>query len=269
MLKSYKNSYEQKANLIANWKTMDKNKLVNAYIEHENDRALSDAYLSAIICRYWGLIDKYYAQSYQSVSVEEVYDWLLGAILYALKHRKWKDPENKLYNDPAGPDKVINRCMLSSRRIFYQASNYHKRSINYKTTSLEGVVESSGDGSLLDDSDTYRDVEDCAENMIRDYFKKGKFFTSFFIDGIANYETFDKKNAAGEYKFNLRKLIRHLRHLDVKYVKTFSKRFSLEEDRVANAVAEVQSLTRVKMYNRAKDSMERLRRDKQLLEAKC
>lgn len=269
MLRSYRLIYEAKAEKIPKWKTINKNDLINLYLKYESDPVYAEAYLSAIICRYWGLIDKYYAQSCHSVPVEEVYDWLIRAVLYALKHRKWTDPENKLYNDPAGPDKVINRCMLSSRRIFYQASNYDKRAANYGASSLEKLSEDCGDALMPEITTSYENVEDCAENLIKDYFKRGKFFTAFFIDGIANYESFDKKNPRKEYDFNSKKLMRHLNQLDQKYAESFAERFDFDLEIVTNAVAEMRSLTRIKMHNRMRYSTERLKKNKALLEAKC
>lgn len=268
MLRDYKTIYEKKASIIPNWKCVDKNVLINQYIEHEKEPELADSYLSAILCRYWGLIDKYYLQSYHSVPVEEVYDWLIHAVLYALKHRKWKDPNNKLYTDPNGPDKVINRCMLSSRRIFYQAANYDLRSLNYKTSSLDAAMEARGD-VISSEVQPYEDVEDCTSSMIKKYFDKGKYFTAFFIDGIANYEVFDKLKESGTYTFSKKRLVRHLKHLDNKYAKSFSERFNVSIDKVNLAVNEMNSLTRIRLYNRVEADLERLKTNKELIEAKC
>ena len=124
MLDEYKNLYCECANnYIKGWKQIDKNQLCNLYIEHENDSKLSQAYLSAIIYKYWKLIPKFYSISYNVVQPEDVYEWLLSSILYALKHRSWLKKDSSIYMDKNGPDKVINRCMKCRRFTYYQAIN--------------------------------------------------------------------------------------------------------------------------------------------------
>ena len=55
-LEFYRKAHEARASSIEGWKTMNKNDLVNKYIEVEDNAELADAYMSAILCRYWGII---------------------------------------------------------------------------------------------------------------------------------------------------------------------------------------------------------------------
>lgn len=268
MVSDLKKIYEEKASLISDYKHINKNELVNLYIKNENNPILKEAYLSAIICRYWELINKYYQQSYTSVSIEECYDWLIRAILYALEHRKWLDPENKLYNDPCAPDKVINRCMLSSRRIFYQASNYAKRTLNYKTTSVEDVMLAYGD-VFPDEDNSFNEVEDCTNSLINEAISNDNYFLAFMIDGIAYFDTFktyDYNDNIKHFDFCERKLAKHLKNLDKNYGDMFSQRFKVDKNNVYKAIEEYNKLSRVKLYNRIHSNMERLRKNKKLLE---
>ena len=61
----YKTLYTA-ASSIPNWQTMNKNDLINAYIDNEEDEKLRNSYFAAIMCRYWKNIFKYYAQSKNS-----------------------------------------------------------------------------------------------------------------------------------------------------------------------------------------------------------
>ena len=141
MLEDVRQSYLSFAKTIKGWDTMDKNVLANLYIKNENDENLRNSYFSALMCIYWYAIGKYYSESKNSVDIEDCYEWLIHAMTYALKNRKWTDPTNKLYSDPNGPDKVINRCIASTRQIFYQASNTAKRRVNFQCDSIDRQLE--------------------------------------------------------------------------------------------------------------------------------
>ena len=58
------------------------------------------------------MLTNYYATSKGlKLDVDDFAMWL-EAFFVAFKYRRWKDPKNKLYNDPKGPDKVIRRKYL-------------------------------------------------------------------------------------------------------------------------------------------------------------
>ena len=85
VLDVYKKLHEDSASIIDGWKTMNKNDLINAYIDVENDKKLADAYMSAIILRYWSNIYKYSVLSYKSVNDPTIYyDWLVSSIMKAI-----------------------------------------------------------------------------------------------------------------------------------------------------------------------------------------
>ena len=62
MLNDYRQLYEDYANTyLTGWKTANKNDLCEHYVtEKEKNSKLADAYLSAIIVRYWSLIESWY-----------------------------------------------------------------------------------------------------------------------------------------------------------------------------------------------------------------
>lgn len=101
--------------MIKDWEKINKNTLCNLYIENENDPKLRDSYISAIILRYWNSIGKCYYKSSGYFTSDECYNQLITAILHALKNRPWLNPASNVFNDENGPDKVINRCIESTR----------------------------------------------------------------------------------------------------------------------------------------------------------
>ena len=69
------------------------------------------------ICRYWHKIGALYFNSQPVFKEEDCYDWLMNAVIYTLKNRKWLDPACSLYKDKNGPDKALN---IPKVRLRYQ-----------------------------------------------------------------------------------------------------------------------------------------------------
>lgn len=268
MLDTYKKTYEEHADslITENWRRMDKNKLVNRYIEVEQDKKLAEAYLSAIICRYWGTLNKYYNSSYNSVDKFTCHDWLVGGILRAIKNRKWLEPGNKLFGDPNGPDKVINRCLASERLGFFQSSNTYKRKQNYGIESLDKTQDDASD-SINIPSYIPEELDEgtlSINQIISNSFNNKDYITSFVIDGIVNYNVFEPakspKTKLDYSVFNEKKLIRHLRALSTSYAKTFAHSFDKPLEEVDLAVKECISLTRTRLKTAVNRSMKKLRK---------
>ena len=118
MLTEMKKIYSDQADMIEGWKDKSKTELCNLYIQNENDEMLRNCYFSAIILNYWNKIYTLQANTYLTATLEDTYQWVVDGILYALEHRKWLDPNNKLYTDPDAPDKVINRRICFMKKPF-------------------------------------------------------------------------------------------------------------------------------------------------------
>lgn len=269
MLESYKKSYESVADKIDGWRTADKNDLFRSYIEYERDPIVSEALAAAIICRYWGAINKFYLKSYKATNVYECYNWLIQSLLATLKYRPWCNPDNSLYNDPKGPDKAMNQILTSRRQEFFQNSNMLKRRINYGTSSVEALQEEVGDGAFPVSTE-YEDVDSMIDikRLVNEAFRNKEYLLAFMIDGIVNYDTFDTnkkdKNRTG-VTFNLKKLYRILHHLDMKYYNNFVRNFDVDEKEAKTAVEECSKLTRAKLYTAMKRNFRILQRRYQKL----
>lgn len=267
MLDTYKKAYEKCADALIseNWRKMNKNDLVNKYIDIEKDKKLANAYMSAIIVRYWGALSKYYNSSYKVVDKMTCHDWLVQAIMRAIKNRKWKDPTNKLYNDPFAPDKVINRCIISERLIYFQASNTAKRRQNYGMESLEKLQDDFGDAPNLP-TYTPEELDEgtiSISNLIDKAFNEEEYVLAFMVDGIINYDTFEtfKDDKGNKYtEFSEKKLMRHLRALNSSYCKNFSTTFNQPLNKVTEAVEKCKQLTRPRLRTAIRRNMKKLNR---------
>lgn len=245
MLEDIKKSYETYAKLLPGWEKMNKNTLVNLYIENEHNED-SEIYFAAIMCRYWYNIGKYYNQSRNSVSIEECYDWLVHAITYALKHRKWLDPQSSMYNDPAGPDKVINRCIASTRQIFYQASNTDKRKVNFQLESIEKHEDTYGENMRsridLNAIPTYNSEKDAIsaakiEEIVRYFTNNDMPFAGVLVDAIAYQDTFKEKKISAlvsTFDLNKKKLTDFVNNIDTSFAEYYSKKYKVKKEIIEN-----------------------------------
>ena len=266
VLDVYKKLHEDSASIVDGWKTMNKNDLINAYIDVENDKKLADAYMSAIILRYWSNIYKYSALSYKSVNDPTIYyDWLVSSIMKAIKNRKWKDPSNKLYNDPNGPDKVVNRCLKSARLGWYQVNNKNNRKINFGLCSVDHLTEELGEAAPFP---TYEDVDMSGggidvKNMMRKLLNNGEFVTAFLVNGVVNYDVFDKEsdsNGKSVLTLNQKRLYRYIHNLTDNDCSLMSYYLNEPIDNIYKARDECRTLTRLRLRSAIKVGFAKLRK---------
>lgn len=120
MLNDYKILYKNCADIIPNWQKMTKSELAIQYIEHQDNPNIAECYLSALICKYWNLVNSfYYRQGIKQATETDCYDWIIMGITKALKQKAWMKSDNILYKDPIGPEKAMMVCIMSTRANFY------------------------------------------------------------------------------------------------------------------------------------------------------
>lgn len=200
MLSEIKKSYITLANNIPNWKTLNKNELANLYLKYENVEPERSYYFSALMCRYWkNVLMLYNTSKSTKQELSDFTNWLAEALFTAFKYRKWTDPSNKLYNDPHAPDKVINRCIYSTRMRYYYHFNMDKRRLNFQTDSIERQLSSFGNQatvySFLGVEDESASDKVCKE-IILHYIDKNKILNAIVVDLICFNDTYVLKKTS-------------------------------------------------------------------------
>lgn len=270
MLDEIRQSYEKNADIkVPGWRVLNKNQLLNKCIEFEHDPYIRDGYMSAAMTKYWGSLTKFYYQNSSSISKEDCYEWLVDAIIWALKDRKWTDPTNKLYTDPNGPDKVVNRNLLCSKLGFYQHSNCIKRKVNYQTCSADRLQEELGDAAFpAEEDEDITSVIDVSDDLIMKAFNKQDYFSCALIDNIAHKETYDVTKESGIVytQFNPRKLAKELRKCDEEYCKKFSRRYKVDVTDMQEVVTKIKNFSSEKIYRWIERSIRKLRESKDIQE---
>ena len=225
MLDDIYTMYVELADNVPNWRTIDKNQLVNTYCDLEDENSyLSQYYLAAILCKYWPKISRFYKDTPMGCTYEDVYDWLTESVLAAVKGRAWRDPTNGLYGDPAGPDKVINRVMKTVRINYLVHINRLKRRTNLGAASIEELQEIAGDSvdydedvSLLMNTNDFENIE--YSSVIKFLYNKKLYFLLFVYDVVYTDGCSNEKG-----KFSENAVVKNLKEIDNTYLVLLSER---------------------------------------------
>ena len=256
MLKDYVKNYSDYADAVIGkeWRNMGRSDLCFSCCEFEDkDKSLYNAYLCALVVRYWHLIRSNVVQGSGAYDENDCYNWLIDSILGTIHAKSWLNPESSLYNDPLAPDKSINVRMKSHRQGFYQWSNCQKRSGDFSiNSSYESLFEDCGDAAFPIDDTTQNtiDYNMSVNDLIRKEFSNKNYMGSFTIYGIINADVFDYiKEGKDRYtKFNKKKLSSYVRHLDDDFCREFSDTIDLPVEDVKKAVDCCKSLSRIRVY---------------------
>jgi len=300
MLEELKENYQRCAEGLGDYTSIDKTTLANGYCDADEagDDLKRDQYFSALILRYWYKIGRYYQDSKTTFSLEDCYDWLVHALLYALNHKPWRVKGNKLYNDPTGPDKTINRCIISARLIAYQHANTDKSRITHSCYSLDSLNENLGD-SIFDGVEGLEDEKTSHTNQfIRMCLETHQPLKAFIIDGICNQgvfkETETKEKVNGKsyidydedgnevtvkeddysykkvtYEFSNKRLIKHLSNMDNNFLNYFASTYGINKEIVESEAQKLANVTSTKLNKMVMNTMLELKDDKEFKEMLC
>ena len=263
MLNAYKQMYKKCADIIPGWQRMSKNDLIRAYRANRiSNPFLANAYMAGIMYKYWGAINKYYLSSYRSATKEDCNEWLIHAIMYGVNNAKWEDPKNKLYLDKNGPDKVMNRCIASTRMIFYQSANSDVRRVNFTTSSIEELEENNHDYILPKDNPYTAGSDEIywINDLIRREFRDGDKFSALVLEGIIYGDVFKADKITKHLdNFDVKKLARHIRSFSVDNAKDFAKSFDLDFESVYKFISKASKYSSALMYKHINASIDYLK----------
>ena len=269
MLDEYKKSYEECASIIKDWKKLSALELCSKYIDtKDNNSDLSESYLSAIILKYWHIISRtYFSQKVKIATEEDVYNWFIEGILAAVNTHCWTDPKNSLYQDELGPEKAISVCIYSAKLNFFEALNYDKRKIHKFSYSLDELEENSSDGYYFPYHDKTPYMEMYMYKKIRSLFEQYNYFTAFLLDAIVNVDVFSKNiDGSGDvYRLSDRKLIKHLRNIDNRYIQIFSNTYDLDKKEIKQGADFIKNLDSNRMHKNIVNLLFVLKHDKELI----
>lgn len=264
MLNDSRRMFEIAANRIDGWQTMNKNDIANKYIEYEKDETLREAYFAALMLRYWYNIFKYHKTSKSSrLSIEDYVDWLAESIMRAFKYRAWTKEDNKLYGDPNGPDKVINRCIWSTRNKYYQYYNMDKRKANYISTSLDSAYEETK--FEIPDIPDEEYMQESTHNLIQSFIDSYRIDIALILDCLVSFD--NELEVDGQLTFSLVKLVKNLKDLDDEYVNYFVSEYNISRDLFESTLSKLKRTNSAELPTIVKKILGELRRTQGVREA--
>lgn len=181
---------------------------------------MRNCYFSAIILNYWNKIYTLQANTYLTATLEDTYHWVVDGILYALEHRKWLDPKNKLYTDPDAPDKVINRRIKCTRINHLISENRYKRKLHINLLSLDSFEDSD---NMV--GGTYEYSHDTIQEIIQQFCRDDDVLSGVIIDFVADGSCFTQTEDSTEFNFD--SLVWHIQNIDDKYIDGFVEEYQL------------------------------------------
>ena len=247
MLGEIYNSCYETANSLKNWQKLNKNQIANLYLDNRNTE-MGNIYGAALLCKYWYKVGLIWKNNKKSMSQEDCYAIVWDGIERAMDYAPWRNPTNKLYQDPNGPDKAINVCIDSIRKIQYTFSNRDKRKANYggNTVSADMFAEEYNDfiGDLnydieaQDDKDTFH-----IYILIGNFVKHNRLPEAIIVDNIC-FNDSAIKTADGCISFNERKLLMAIHTLDTDdYVNYFFNQYGVDKEEVRACLKGINNLS--------------------------
>jgi hypothetical protein len=254
--------------------------LADAYCEavDTNNETLKDVYISALILRFWYVIDKMYKNNTVApcLEYEDFFWWLYEAIEYACKYRGWQDPTKNL-----NAKQCINKCIDTIKlQKYYDLRLDKKKAVNY-CTSMDAPICGEGDdaektlGDILeDDSVDYAAGADAVITLVQTYINRNKIIEAILIDNIAfnDVQKHSKKvikttNTEGEAirytehssEFWAYKLVQIVSKLPEAYKKTFMERYNISEEKLTATLDVIDHSNNQKIYRWLKLTLTDLR----------
>lgn len=271
MLKDIYNSLEKFASLLGDYRNISKTDLANGYCDADDnhDEAKKNQYLAALMLRYWYKIFEWYKNSKSTrLEIEDYVSWLSESFDIAFKYRRWRDPKDKLYNDPNGPDKVFNRCFYSTRNRWYDYFNKDKRRMNYYAYSLEESIDIHGDAAdgLLVEDDENHNYNINIDYIIQHFLDKNRSIEAVIIDNICYWNPFRKSN--NQLKFDEKKLVKNIKNLDIeKYLDYLSSKYIFDVAQVKQDLVNIKEYSPTKIKNIILKKLESLKNNKGLIDS--
>lgn len=229
LLNEYKEIYKQSAELIPEWKNIPQLELA---IKCSEGGPLYESYLSAMILKFWHIIDRNLYRDRGLYNETEAYDWYINAIMVVVNSKPWDNPESSVYRDPKAVEKIINTCVSCDRANWFQASNRNKRKINHNIGSIESLTDEYGDSFLPEGENSCLDY-DTHKEIVVDYFDKKQYVMAIMIDSIINDIPLD---SVKDDKSLVRLIKNSIRNRPSNYVKYFSDYYEVPEDKVKKAL---------------------------------
>lgn len=254
--------------------------LADAYCDavDNNDEALKNIYISALILRFWYTIDKMYKSNTvaPSLEYEDFFWWLYEAIEYACKYRGWRDPSKNL-----NAQQCINKCIDTIKLQKYYDLRLDKRKVVNHTCSLDAPLGGDGDDASKTIGDMLEAEGECDDHsaddivyLVQSYIDRNKIIEAILIDNIVNNDvqkhfkkTVKTTTADGETirytehssEFWPYRLIQIVSKLPDTYKSYFLEKYNISEEKLTAILDVIDRANNQKLYRYLDKTLAELR----------
>ena len=266
------------AELLGDYQSISINDLMDGYCKaiDENNDIDQNCYLSAVVLRFWYVINKLYLKC-PNIGLEhaDFFMWLVEAINYAAKYRAWQ-------KGTMSAQACINQCINTIRLQHYYEYNLDKHRANYNTMSTDTPI---GDDDqtiedLLEAEPEFRHSGSLVEQVVQTYINANQVIEAVIFDNIA-YSDCDRvtkhthkgvdPETGEEYKYNTYshefweyRLIQALNELPENYTQKFMSKYTITPAKLDAAVSIIKKSTNQKLYKYVRDAIADARAHKDL-----
>ena len=254
--------------------------LADAYCDavDNNDEALKNIYISALILRFWYTIDKMYKSNTAAPSLEyeDFFWWLYEAIEYACKYRGWRDPSKNL-----NAQQCINKCIDTIKLQKYYDLRLDKRKVVNHTCSMDAPLGGDGDDASKTIGDMLEAEGECDDHsaddiiyLVQSYIDRNKIIEAILIDNIVNNDaqkhfkkTVKTTTADGETirytehssEFWPYRLIQIVGKLPNDYKSYFMGKYNISEEKLSAILEVIDKANNQKLYRYLDKTLAELR----------
>lgn len=255
--------------------------LADAYCDavDNNDEALKNIYISALILRFWYTIDKMYKSNTvaPSLEYEDFFWWLYEAIEYACKYRGWRDPSKNL-----NAQQCINKCIDTIKLQKYYDLRLDKRKVVNHTCSMDAPLGGDGDDASKTIGDMLEAEGECDDHsaddivyLVQSYIDRNKIIEAILIDNIVNNDvqkhfkkTIKTTTADGEAirytehssEFWPYRLIQIVSKLPDTYKSYFLEKYNISEEKLTAILDVIDRANNQKLYRYLRSTLNELRK---------
>lgn len=240
--------------------------LADAYCDaiDAGNETLKDIYISALILRFWYVIDKMYRANNVAPSLEheDFFWWLYEAIEYACKYRGWRDPDKKL-----NAQQCINKCIDTIKLQKYYDLRLDKRKVVNNCCSMDTPLGDDSGKTIADVLENEEHIDDHSNDdaisLIQSYINRNKIIEAILLDNIAfnDVQKYYKKTIktttpdgeAIKYvehssEFWPYKLVQIVSKLPDSYKRDFMKKYNISEEKLDSILGVIGKSTNQKLY---------------------
>ena len=254
--------------------------LADAYCDavDNDDEALKNIYISALILRFWYTIDKMYKANTvaPSLEYEDFFWWLYEAIEYACKYRGWRDATKNL-----NAQQCINKCIDTIKLQKYYDLRLDKRKVVNHTCSMDAPLGGEGNegktiGDMLESEEYIDDHStDDAILLVQSYINRNKIIEAILLDNIAfnDVQRYFKKTIKTETEsgepikyteysseFWSYRLIQIVSKLPDTYKSYFMNRYNISEEKLTAMLEIIDKANNQKLYRYLHSTLNELRK---------